>query len=799
MPRRSIPMSVAAGLLVLIAIPHMAFSQWIDDGALFRSSTSSVSHQSIVPDTDQGGYFVQIVHTLTEAIETKHFDSHGNILWTQVMPWPVGVSTMSNPVAAADGSGGVIVAFVGNNGSLNSLYVNRYDDSGALLYGQGVQCSGTTPVFTPAIDTDADGTVYLAWNTVSASGGYVYCQKIHSTGHIVWNTNGVRASDWATVTNDAKVVADGTGGLYTTWTDNRAGNVDIYGQRINASSTLVWGTSALAVCSNVYTQSYPILILDDSGGCMFFWIDYRSSTAIYGQQISATGTAEWAAGGVSVASSSASKLGLCGVSDGHGGASVFWREYTSPISVYGQGVDTNGNGFWIMPFGQPVIEGAYNCSSPIAVAYDGGAWVVCSKYVNSQYDLYVQKINWGGGISLNTTGAAVCTAPNDQYTAVIGADGADGALLSWIDWRDGRNDTYAQRLTNVPYAFGYAWQGFPGAGIAGVDDVPGDQGGFVNLTFNASPLDAFPNNPVTSYTLWRTLSPTKAGAGDALMISDPADLRPDMKPPLHLAAVAGDKTVYWELMSVETPYAQPGYARVLPTPYDSTAVYSEPVVYRIMTHTSDPATYWTASTARGLSVDNLAPATPLGLAGAGSYSPAMMTLSWLPNAESDLAGYALYRGPSADFPLDEAHLVVELDGTTHQDPNWTTGDHYRLAALDIHGNVGSAALLTPDAITAVEDDTPGVFAVRPCLPNPFNPSTEIRFEIPVAGAVELQIFDAAGRLVRHLVEGDELAAGRHTRAWDGRNDQGQRGAAGVYFFRVTSGVRTGVGRMVMVK
>lgn len=75
-------------------------------------------------------------------------------------------------------------------------------------------------------------------------------------------------------------------------------------------------------------------------------------------------------------------------------------------------------------------------------------------------------------------------------------------------------------------------------------------------------------------------------------------------------------------------------------------------------------------------------------------------------------------------------------------------------------------------------------AIRPS-PNPFNPRTTIRFRLPEAGAVRLQIHDAAGRLVRTLLDDSILPAGQQQSAWDGRDDAGHPAGTGTYFARLS--------------
>ncbi len=77
------------------------------------------------------------------------------------------------------------------------------------------------------------------------------------------------------------------------------------------------------------------------------------------------------------------------------------------------------------------------------------------------------------------------------------------------------------------------------------------------------------------------------------------------------------------------------------------------------------------------------------------------------------------------------------------------------------------------------------------LPNPFNQSTDIHFEISTASSVKLEIFDLSGRVVRTVCDGF-YHAGEYHLQWDGCDDQAKSQPAGLYLYRLTSanGVRT---------
>ena len=78
------------------------------------------------------------------------------------------------------------------------------------------------------------------------------------------------------------------------------------------------------------------------------------------------------------------------------------------------------------------------------------------------------------------------------------------------------------------------------------------------------------------------------------------------------------------------------------------------------------------------------------------------------------------------------------------------------------------------------------FILYPNYPNPFTPGTTIAYDLPVAGKVKIVIYDVLGREVQSLLD-EFQAAGHYTLRWDGRNNQDNMVAAGIYIVRCTDG------------
>jgi hypothetical protein len=110
------------------------------------------------------------------------------------------------------------------------------------------------------------------------------------------------------------------------------------------------------------------------------------------------------------------------------------------------------------------------------------------------------------------------------------------------------------------------------------------------------------------------------------------------------------------------------------------------------------------------------------------------------------------------------------------------------------GNGSTATLATPPAPVISE-----VLSMAAPWPNPARGRVSLRFEIPHAARVTVDVFDVAGRRVRTLVAEQSMSAGAHTVAWDGRDQAGRSLAVGTLFARVKAGSDVISRRIVLVR
>jgi len=105
--------------------------------------------------------------------------------------------------------------------------------------------------------------------------------------------------------------------------------------------------------------------------------------------------------------------------------------------------------------------------------------------------------------------------------------------------------------------------------------------------------------------------------------------------------------------------------------------------------------------------------------------------------------------------------------------------------------------LVPFDPLGVGDDVPA-FAITGNYPNPFNPSTTIKFGVNVGGPAQLDVYDIAGRKVRTLLDAN-LGAGEHRLLWDGQDDAGRSLASGTYVAQLRVGDQVTSHKLVLAK
>ena len=149
-------------------------------------------------------------------------------------------------------------------------------------------------------------------------------------------------------------------------------------------------------------------------------------------------------------------------------------------------------------------------------------------------------------------------------------------------------------------------------------------------------------------------------------------------------------------------------------------------------------------------------------------------------------------------------ILVKVDGFSGGDP----GDDWikdQQAQLLIYQTIQDLISLLTGMPKPDEDqfDTQGTvlpetFDVSNAYPNPFNPLTEINYQLPEASRVTLNIYNALGQKIRTLLNQTQQP-GYHTAIWDSKNDRGDKVSTGLYICRIHLGERMYTRKLILME
>jgi hypothetical protein len=789
-------------LLPALLLPAAAAAAWPGDPAVNAPVCINVGQQydPVAVSDGAGGAFVAWRETWTG----PSVPSVQRVLADGTQAWAVSGISVGNPsgysygapALAPDGLGGVFVAWYDDRDG-GSIYAQRLAANGAPYWtAEGVRVDAAASNLREcALVADGYGGVIVFWRTNGGSGQIMVAQHVSGGGSAMWAAGGVVVGDAAAVSPPV-AVADGLGGAIvaftaTVWSVPTSSYVfDVQTAGVSYWASIGW---QLNVTSAGGDQLAPAIASDGANGAIIAWADTQlGGEDIFAQRVQPGGVLPWGAAGLPVCTAAYSQSAAAITADGSGGAIMAWRDARSPDhDIYAQRLTSAGAQLWPATGVAVCTQPGFQTVPTLVPSQNGGAvaaWVDMRQ--GSHADIYARLIAADGTPQGAAAGVAISTAAGNQQMLSLVTDGNGGAIGVWQDQRTGSSDIYAQRLT-VHGALGSE------PVIARVQDVPNDQGGRLKLSWYASTLDASPAYGVGSYWIWRSVPPNYAAAalaGGAPLLD--AELKATPVAGRTLTTTAeGDKTIFWEYVGSQYAAGDEGYSYVVPTTSDSLPGSNPLTLLRVQARAAVGAGFWNSPSGSGYSVDNLAPPQPAAFT--GNRSGGGTALHWLPVAAADLAGYRRYRGATAAFVPGPGNLVAAQADTGFVDA--TAGAHYyKLCAEDIHGNQGPFAVLAPQYASGVDGRLPGAPLLAQNAPNPFNPRTTLRFELPQSGPVRLAVFDLAGRLVCTLVD-DSLAQGSHEAVWDGRDASGRDVGSGSYLARLVFDGRVETVRMGLVR
>lgn len=801
-----LPLRVAlCAALLLGAAARPAAALWPADPTVNVPVCTALGDQAILANVtdDAGGAIVfWFENSATPSgvpyvVHAQHVLARGSV----DPAWPAGgllvTSAMtsdgsSRPRALPDEAGGALFVLFEVQGLSTSVRVHHVLASGELdpawPVGGAVPCVTSYAKEALGAVSDGAGGVVVTWietrlRTSQLLPG-VYAAHVTAAGEVdpAWTYNGARVFESPQgPLAQAAPASDGAGGAIVVWTYLvvPAQGTDLYARRVRADGTMdpAWPSIGRSVCAQAGDQDLPAIVSDGSGGAVVAWRDARNGVHrdLFAHHLFANGQLDpaWPLAGRALCTATGDQAIDALVEDGAGGAlAVFADLRSGPAQdLYAQHVLAGGALDPAWP-----ADGLAVCTAAgdqrVATAIPDGAGGALVAWEDGRpgthTDVYAQHVLGTGANDPAWTadGVGLALLGSSQYRPVLVSDGEGGGLVAFTDTRGPATtagfgaaatfstDVYASRIERHGYV------GSPGTEIASVADVGYDQGGLVRITWPASPLDLANDPNVAAYDLERW---------------------------------NGGAWVREQVVAADHVSAQYGANAAAPT--GGPAPPELQAVFRVVARNASETVAWPSPADSGYALDNLAPERPNGAS--GEYVPGGAALHWLPGAESDLAGYRVYRGIHSGFVPGPENFVTERSDTGYVD-DYDGPGIYKISAFDVHGNESTMRTIEPTGTptTGVAPSTGTAFAAP--LPNPATRGVRLAYSLAHAAPVRLAIVDAAGRTVRVLADG-ERAAGAHAVTWDLRDGSGARVAPGLYFAQFTADGMRAVRRIVALR
>jgi hypothetical protein len=625
----------------------------------------------------------------------------------------------------------------------------------------------------PQIVADGTGGFIVVWEDRRPGGNrvHIYAQRLDAHGDPLWAVNGVGVCTELGDRGNLRIISDGAGGVIALW-ELLVGEdtYEVYAQRVDGSGTILWAAAGVKV-GHVTEHRYDArLVSDGAGGAIIAWVQYETYPDIRAQRLNASGNRLWGGSGVTICDAIGTQDNPDIVSDGAGGAIITWEDDRLGFDIAAQRVNGSGSRLWTTNGIVVCNPDDYTDDPRITTDGAGGAiitWVAPRQPGHTQTDIYAQRVDASGGVLWGGDGIKICGATQFQNQAKIISDDAGGAIIIWEDDRDFAGDIYAQRVNGSGTAL------WTTDGIAVCTDAALQE--MICIT---------PSEPGGAYIAWED---NRSGGTD-----------------IYAQRIDSLGNALWDTNGVAVSIASndqrdpaittdgQGSAIIAWSHYDPVSNYD---VYALGI---DRGGFW------------------------GDNDPVIGMVRDVPH---DQGGWVTITWPHSPFDRFPYELITHYAvWRKYDEGDWelmTTMDAYyrdyytyasaTLADSSISGTAyhhfkviahTENALIywesPPDSGYSVDNFAPPGAFLAQNYPNPFNPQTSIAFGLKKNGHVTLDVYDAAGRLVRSLVN-EQREAGSYVETWNGLNDQGRTVASGVYFYMLDTGVAKKTKKMVLLR
>jgi hypothetical protein len=375
-------------------------------------------------------------------------------------PICIAAKSQNNTHAVPDTKGGAVTVWDDNRNSVTAstdIYAQRVKNNGFGKWttnGVAVCSNAFTQKAVAITGSGIDGSSIVTWEDNRAGNNDIYAQKIDSSGNVLWTVDGVAICSKATSQKNPKLISDNAGGAIIVWEDSVNFYWDIYAQRISSTGTLLWTTGGVAVCAAPNIQINPKIDVDDLDGAVITWQDKRNNTDydIYAQRLNSSGTAQWTANGVVVCNSVGVQNNPRIEPDGSNGALISWidKRVGTDYDIYAQRIGASGTAMWVSN-GVAVCSAANNqTAQDMKYLGSNGVVIAWKDDRNGKFDIYTQQLNLSGVVQLTANGVLLSNPSSiKSINPNTISDGLGGSIIAWQDSTAAGFDIYSQKLSSL--------------------------------------------------------------------------------------------------------------------------------------------------------------------------------------------------------------------------------------------------------------------------------------------------------------------------------------------------------------
>jgi hypothetical protein len=763
--------------------------RWMLNGFPVSPIESGPIAFDIAPDT-LGGAFVAFTDHRISGDTTDVYIQHVLASGTIDPAWPAGglpvcalPAIQDQPRVIADGHGGALIAWLDSRGNVDfapDIYAQRVDVTGAVLWTvNGVQVVSQPRYQGPPMDLAADGVggLYIAWSDdrVSAAQQDIYAQHLDRTsGARTWAVAGLGVCTATGIQQDVHMTAS-LGNLILVWIDGRAGGgqEDVYAQGVTIGGAPMWAPNGVPINLPTAPQNdSPAIVFDELGGAVVGWVSgpVSPNPILRAQRLDANGSALWAPGGVVVCSFPSGHLDVHAITDQRGGAVFAWRDGHGGWHIWAERVDPSGASLWT-PDGVELSNPSLQHASDFPVLVPdaaAGAVVAWRDYASdSGFGIFAQQIGAGG--SLGVRASSKNCAPDVCGHAYTDFGDAPENLPAYPSGRPGHFPTCISNSTpgTQEIACGPALSTPPGT-TGFVEHVASwDDTVFFGFGCNHAKIPGLAVDAELDGSMAFGLPGSFPGASAC----SPS------------VAVNEYEKVFGGMWFGADESAGDLYDSGLTGPAPDLLTCANP---------GFPFTAWLcASTAKAVYLNLL-----IDWSQDGDWNDVVSC----PSDAVCAPEWAVKNWPMTLQPGCNSVSTPTFLGGPNTGPTWMrmtltatpVGNDFPWAGSVIGGNPGvfhggeteDYPLMIVSRPTGVADRIDsGSLRLEPPAPNPSPGAMDFHFTLPRQGRAELAVYDLVGRRVRTLIDA-ATEAGVHAAHWDGRGRDGVPVAAGVYYARL---------------